>query len=682
VRLQELLTPHPKTAPAPDTEVRARFGRRSLALGIGVALAYLGLIAQSSHLMLAPDAQLEAKARNQFERATIVEGRRGQLLDRNGNILATTVQLVEVHADPSLLDDGQAADLAGQLAGPLGLDENELRVRLGQRARRDVLLARDLTPDQLVAVNELERGNKVYAHALFRVDEQRRFYPGRSDAAALIGVVGRNGRGRAGLEQTLDRKLRGATHKSVRMQDRQGRAVANDELEVDPGNDLVLTIDRRIQHIAEEVVAETLVRTGAQAAHAVVMDPATGDILAMVSQPTVNPNDLASLDMEAFKNRAALDAFEPGSVMKPFIAAVALETGLVTPDSMIDCENGSWTVGRKNIGDDHPHGLISVSDVIKFSSNIGTAKLALRMGAETTLTSLARFGIGRETGLGIPGETRGRMQPADRIKPIELATTAYGHGMSASAVQLVSAMATLANGGVRMQPRLVLRELDRHGDIVTDIEPRELARAVSADTAAKVIEMMVTVTDQGGTGTRARIDGYRVAGKTGTAWKHMNGGYSATARIGSFVGLVPADDPRLAIVVVVDTPSIGSRFGGIVAAPAFSDIGAEALRLMGVAPDPVLLAAASATQKTTTQATADADLPPEIQQPGEPGLAWTAEGQLRIPDLTGLSARDALVRLDGTGLGLSLRGSGQVVEQSPLAGTALDPGDAVALVLR
>ena len=679
----DVATPRPSTAPAPDEEVRARFVRRSLMLGVGVALAYLGLVAQMSNLMLAADPQLEAKARNQFERATIVEGRRGQLLDRNGNILATTVQLVEVHADPSLLDADQAQDLAARLAGPLGLDVSELALRLAQSSRRDVLLARDLTPDQLVAVTETERSNKVYAHAIFRIDEQRRFYPGRSDAAALIGVVGHNGRGRAGLEQTLDRKLRGATHKSVRMQDRRGRAVANDELDVDPGNDLVLTIDRRIQHIAEEVVAETIARTGALAAHAVVMDPATGDILAMVSQPTVNPNDLSSLDMEAFKNRAALDAFEPGSVMKPFIAAAALETGMVTPETMVDCENGRWTVGRKSIGDDHPHGMISVSDVIKFSSNIGTAKLALRMGAETTVTSLARFGIGKETGLGIPGETRGRVQPFDRIKPIELATTAYGHGMSASAVQLVSAMATLANGGVRMQPRLVLRELDRHGDVVTDIEPRELTRAVSADTAAKVIEMMVTVTDLGGTGTRARIDGYRVAGKTGTAWKHVNGAYSATARIGSFVGLVPADDPRLAIVVVVDTPSIGSRFGGIVAAPAFADIGAESLRLMGVAPDPVLLLAAAAAAKTPKEAlTPAAALPPEILQPAEPGVAWTASGQLRIPDLTGLSARDALVRMDGTGLGLTLRGSGQVVEQSPIAGTALDPGDAVALVLR
>lgn len=665
-------------APAePDGVVRTRSALRLLWVGAGIALGYLLLIGQASSIMLLPDPQLEAKASIQFEEAVERQGRRGDVLDRNGEILSTSVDLFEVHADPSLIDPTHVDEMATHLAPLLRTSSAELASKLSQHERRDVLLGRELTPDQADAVRKA-----AGREALFLVPSPRRFYPGRTDAAALLGIVGRNGAGLAGLEQTLDRYLRGETYRYVQWRDRKGRQITPKVPSVQPGNTVVLTLDRRVQRVVEEAMDHGWAAMKPAAMHAVVIDAQTGEILALSNRPAQNPNDTTQIDLNLFKNRAAMDAFEPGSVFKPFVAAAALEEGLVTPESKIDCEGGSWAVATKVIRDDHPHGVVTLAEVIKYSSNIGSAKLAFQLGARRTIDYLEGFGFNRFTGLNLPGETRGAMRPPDSIKPIELATTAYGHGVSANTLQLASAMATLANHGSRMKPMLVKEIRDAHGEVVRRFEPEEDRRVISEKTAIQTIEMMEKVTETGGTGTRARVEGYRVAGKTGTAWKHVAGGYSSTERIGSFVGLLPADRPEVAIVVVVDSPSEGSRYGGLTAAPVFSEIGEGVMRVLAVPPDPpekqLDIHGQPLLVKKPVEDTDDE--PAVARAPSE--LVWSSDGALRAPDLSGLSMRGALTTLQGAGLRISVRGTGLVASQSPAPGSRLAPGDAIEVVLQ
>ena len=673
-----LLEPDRNRPGQADGVARTRSAVRVAWLGTIIAAGYVALSVKASALMLLPDPQLETKAKVQFEEVVEVRGRRGDVLDRNGAVLATTVELTALHADPDLLDPGSAHALAEVVAPYAGVSPSHLASRLAVEGRRDVLMARELTPTDTRRISEELRKVAIdhpsVRGATWKEGEPQRFYPGVDDAGPLLGLVNRNGTGMAGLERTWDRELRGEVHKYVIWRDRKGRRVTPDSAHANEGHTIVLTLDRRIQHVAEEAVSEALERTGAQDAHAMVVDVATGEILAMVNRPTINPNDTSQFDIKQFKNHAAMDAFEPGSVFKPFVAAAAMEEGLVNPTTLVDCEGGHWAIGHKVIHDDHPHGVVTLAEVIKYSSNIGAAKLAFKLGPDRAIRYLTDFGFGRATGLDLPGETRGVLRSADTIKPIELATTAYGHGVSTSAIQLASAVATLGNDGVRMQLRLVREVRDSHGEVIERFDPVRDRRVISVENARKVIEMMVAVTEQGGTGTRARVPGYEVAGKTGTAWKHVDGGYSATARIGSFVGVVPADHPRVAIAVVVDTPTIGSSYGGIVAAPAFAAIAAATMRVLGVPAHPALL------DDDAISGAALAD-PRDAIPTAPPELTWTADGGLMAPDLTGLSLRDALVTLEGAGLRVQTTGSGQVARQVPAPGARLSPGDSVQVEL-
>ena len=685
----------------PDGEVRKTAAGRTRWIVGGVYLGFLVALMQAAIIMLLPDEKLEAKARVQFEDTHQVHGRRGDVFDRNGALLATTVDLFELRVNPALINEplpattsekerrsfgsapfaDPARELSRRLVGVIpGATEDSLYERLSRSNRQDEKLATDLTPADVKRVREVVRAmgkldRRLRGNAVREIEQPKRFYPGREDLAPLLGLVGPDGQGAAGLEQTLDPHLRGEVFKYIRWRDRKNRAISSDQRAPKAGHSVMLTIDRRIQHVAEEALELTMVETGALAAWAVVMDVGTGEILALANRPTANLNERGSIDFAQVKNRAVLDAIEPGSVFKPFVAAAAIQEGMATADTMIDCEGGAWVIGRKVIHDDHPRAVVTLTDVIKYSSNIGTAKLALDLGAERTLDYLRRFGFARESGLKIPGETRGTMRSAKEIKPIELATTAYGHGVTANAIQLASAYAALGNGGLRMEPRLTLAVRDAEGQLIERFTPVEDEQVIDAKTAAITVKMMESVVEEGGTGTRAAVPGYAVAGKTGTAWKHIDGGYSEIDRIGSFVGVIPADRPRLAIAVIVDSPTIGSKYGGIVAAPAFSTIGAEAMRILGVDPDPTRMP----TAKTGSKARPAAPLTREV---GERSLTWTDDGRLRTPDLGGLSLRDALATVQASGLQINAAGSGRVATQSPPPGTPLRTGEAISIRLR
>lgn len=694
-----------------DPVIRVRGNTRMAVLGGLISMGYLLLIGRASALMLLPDPRLEGKARLQFEQTVKIEGRRGDILDRNGLILATTVDLSALHVDPSLMTPQERELVAYAIAPLIDEDAAEILTRLNRVGRRDVVLARALTPEQgdkiIRARDSLANGVRdgsdddmpAIRNAILLRAEPHRFYPGRHLAGPVLGLVSHTGQGTAGIERSNDSILRGTRYQFVEWRDRLGRSITPDQTEIPGGQSIKLTIDQRIQHVADQAVADAVERTQASAGYAVVVEVQTGELLAIANWPTQNINEREGLQMGKMKNRAAMDAIEAGSVMKPFVAAAAIEEQLVTPDTLIDCEWGKWHIGRTRIHDDHGQGVVPLTKVIQKSSNIGAAKLAFMLGKETTLGYIADFGFGQATGLDLPGETRGFIRSAETIKPIELATTSYGQGATMSAVQLAYATAALGNDGARMKPILIKEIQNEHGDVIIRNEPTVEAQVVSPETARQTIAMMETVTQQGGTGKGARVPGFRVAGKTGTAQKaDPKGGYSETDRIGSWMGLVPAETPELAIVVVIDTPTVGESYGGVVAAPAFVEIAETALRLRGFVPDPALMPPPELEDEPDSDdfvASNDGNLdddeeeiPYFLQQEidaaprVEPELTWTQDGHFRTPDLTGMSLRDTYALLEGVGLSIQTRGSGRVITQNPLAGASLRPGDQVEVVLQ
>lgn len=665
--------------------------RRARLVAIGLCLGYGILALRAAQVMLGPDERLQTRARVQFQQPVVIQAQRGEILDRDGHLLASSVLMPTLHADPSRIEDDEVTSLSSELAGILDQSPSRLSRRLARENRRDVWLARNLHP--ALAREALAKSPRP--GALWITEEYRRYYPGGSLASALLGIVGRNGRGQAGLERAWDRYLRGDTFKFVELRDRRGRGirpVASAFRTAHRGDSVTLTLDRILQLAAEQALDEVVERSAPLSANMVVMDPRTGEILAMANRPTTNPNDTWNLDIRDLKNHAVVDAVEPGSVFKPFVAALALEDGLVTPESTVDCENGAWRVGRNTITDTHAHEHLSIGEIIKFSSNIGAAKLALRLGPEVFLEGLRSFGYGRSVSLGLLGEIRGTVRSPDHVRTIELATTAYGQGVTASTLQLATAVSAVANGGLYVKPYVVREVRDRRGEVVYTREPEVDHRVIAEEHARAVARMMVGVTETGGTATRAAMEGYRVAGKTGTAWKVVDGKYSPTARVASFIGFLPADDPVVAMAVIVDTPTQGSSYGGLAAAPAFRRVAEAVVRHYGLPPDPDYPPRENDESTTASREEAPVESPPLYTGTGFwsrprpehslPRVAWSDDGRYRLPDLSGLSLRDALVSLQGTGLEVALYGHGRVVGQRPPAGELLAPGRRLEVVLR
>ena len=655
------LPPIDPVVEAPE-QVRRRAVMRVRVVGALLMIGLFGTGIRGVQLCLSPsDRTLRAASIQRWDQVTL-QARRGAILDRNGRRLATSVATPNVVVDPLRVDEQDVELLAARAAKLLDLDPDEVAAKM-RRTNRYARLASKVHPATAAEVEALNHP------ALWIERNARRYYPEESLASQLMGFVDASGVGREGLESTLDEYLRGGAILLQRRRDRRGLSVDDPSQAGDAnrGMDVLTTLDRQIQRMSERALEGIVERSAPESANITVVEIATGDILAMANAPTFNPNSSNS-EATPRKNHAVQDAIEPGSVFKPFTVAAAVEAGLVDEHTPIDCEGGVYRIGRTRIHDDHPHGVISISEVIKYSSNIGSAKLAMRMGASSFVDALRQFGFGERTGVPLPGERRGVIRDPRKIKSIELATTAFGQGVTSTSLQLAMATATLANGGVRMKPRLVTRVQDMHGIPEYVQRPEVAQRVVSRETAEATGRMMVTVTEPGGTATRAQVPGYKVAGKTGTAQKVKDGRYSA-ARIGSFVGYVPAEDPVIAIVVTVDEPTKGSRYGGIVAAPAFAEVAGGALRYLGIPPNPELLEPAS-----------DDELP-LVEKPDAIRVAWTDNGWT-LPDLTGRPLRDVLVGLQGTGLAVNPRGSGLAVSQSPAPGAVVAPGTPVDIAFQ
>lgn len=644
--------------------VRARARMRTRAIGalFAVGLGLIGL--RGAALCLSPDPQTIRHASvTRWGQITIRE-RRGDVLDRHGRRLATSLDTPSVAVDPIGVREEDRVSLARELAHILELDQAEILEKLSRETRYQRLKSK-VHPAVARAVDELDHP------AVWSMRDSRRYYPEGLLASQIMGFVDSTGVGRGGLEKAMDGYLDGGQLVVQRRRDKGGHGVETEHAEhrPDAGMTVRTTIDRAIQRAAERALDGVVERHKPKAAFAVVIDVKTGDVLALANRPTFNPNALDT-DPAPRRNHALQDAIEPGSVMKPFTIAAAIEEGLVNEFTAVDCEGGAYYIGRSRIRDDHPHGVVTATEVLKYSSNIGSAKQALAIGADKFIAHFEAFGFGEPTGIDLPGERSGVMRDPAKIRPIELATTSYGQGMTVTGIQLAMATAALANDGKLMVPRIVSEVIDADGLPAWTMKPTVRRQAVSPETARMVARMMVSVTEPGGTATRAQVKGYRVAGKTGTAEKVENGTYG-DGRIGSFMGFLPADRPEVAIVVSVDEPTEGSRYGGIVAAPAFAEIGAEAMRVLGVPPD----ADPDSEESEVVASRAD-------ESSSEPlvlhrdGSSWT------LPDLRGRSLREVLTGLQDSGLAVALEGSGLAVAQSPSPGARIRDGEVVAVVFQ
>jgi cell division protein FtsI (penicillin-binding protein 3) len=545
----------------------------------GVAFAGLfGAVARRAYRLQVGDEseRLRAMAEEQYLREIELPPRRGRILDRNGAELASTADVDSIYCNPRRLSDPR--DAAQKLARILGLDRKELAVKLGQR-RFFAWVKRKVTPEEVDAVKGLGLPGMGF------VREPRRFYPNRMLAATVMGYSGADGKGLDGVELALDKSLRGQSSSVQGIRDALGRDLFVDgmgETATAAGSDVVLTIDRYLTFVAERAITAAQEQYGAKGVVAIVMDPRSGDLLVMASAPSYNPNDPSGATALGARNRVITDAFEPGSTMKTFTIAAALDAGAVRPDDRFDCMMGKMTVGKYTVHDTHPHGALTVAEVFKYSSNIGATKIARRLGRQRLSEALARFGFGRSTGLGLPGERAGVLRSVDKWGDIGFANLSFGQGITATPLQIVSALAAIAAGGVYHPPRIVARVVRADGTL-EPVAERPAMRVISEKAARDMTAIMVGVTETGGTARAAAIEGYSVAGKTGTAQKVSGGHYDSTKWLSSFIGFAPADDPRVAIAVMVDEPQ-GGHLGGAVAAPIFKEITEQALRYLHVPP--------------------------------------------------------------------------------------------------
>jgi cell division protein FtsI (penicillin-binding protein 3) len=540
------------------------------------ALAVIG--GKAVQLQVYQGGWLLAKANDQYFKSFQTVGKRGTIYDRNGNELAVSTRVTSIAARPAGLKQDRNA--YRKLAGALNRSPKSVQ-RVIKAKKPFVWLKRKATPKETEAVKALQLPGIEF------VSEYNRFYPKTTLAAQALGFTGLDANGLEGIEFYYDRYLSGSNRQVEIFRDALGDGFKKDSTAADGhgGGNLYLTIDQTIQYIAEKALTEVVDRHKARAGIAIVMRPDTGEILAMAQAPLFNPNAHPRIKKSLWRNRAITDQFEPGSTMKIFSAAAALESAGIHPNDIFYCENGAYRIGRNVVHDTKKHGWLSLQQIVKFSSNIGAVKISEKIGPQRLHRILNQFGFGQKTGFDSPGETPGSLADYSHWSDIDTAAVAFGHGISVSALQLVSAVSAIANNGVLMKPHVVARITNAEGKTVKRFEPQTVRRVISAGTAQLVKDILKTVMTEGGTGTNAALEGYSACGKTGTARKLDNTGrYSNKHHIASFVGFAPADRPAISVLVVVDEPQ-GNYYGGVVAAPAFKRIAEESLHYLGVPPE-------------------------------------------------------------------------------------------------
>jgi len=551
----------------PALSLRLPIGRARVLLSL-LLTGFVVLVGRALYLQVLDSEFLQHEGAMRYARSLELSAHRGRITDRNGELLAISTPVESVFASPQ--DVGMSAAQRRQLAALLGMSDAQLRERLAAKTRGFVYLKRHLPPDVAARVVQL----RLSGIGLRR--EYKRYYPAGAVASHVLGFTDIDDRGQEGIELAYEDWLAGKPGSRSVIKDRLGRVIEAGENVQPPleGRDLVLSIDSKLQYLAHRELKAAVKEHGAKAGAIVVLDSRTGEVLALANAPDYDPNARALRTPERTRNRAITDLFEPGSTLKPFTVAAALEARLVRPESRIQTAPGYLVVGDRRIRDVHPAGMLTVSEVIQRSSNVGVAKIALSMPGEQLWQLLTKVGFGSAPQVGFPGEVGGRLRDFQRWRPIEQATLSYGHGISVSLLQLARAYTVFSSEGVLQPLSLLRRQVPETG-----------AQVMSPGTANAVRTMLETVVQPGGTAVRAQVMGYRVAGKTGTARKLDGGRYADDRHVSSFVGLAPVSDPRLIVAVMIDEPTKGHYYGGVVAAPVFSAVISEALRTMHVPPD-------------------------------------------------------------------------------------------------
>jgi cell division protein FtsI (penicillin-binding protein 3) len=646
-----------------DAAVRTRV----LLLAAILAVAFGGLTARLGWLMVVKHGELTQLAERQYSRTIVLGAQRGPIVDRQGGALATSAATESLFVQPRSV--GDPVRIAARLAPILGQPEAEVHAAL-TGPRSFVWLRRKLPPTVAEQVRALREPGLGF------LPEPLRLYPNRELAAHVLGFEGAEG-GLEGVERAFNADLAGVPGKAIAGRDALGREVAAPHVlqQPQPGHGVMLTIDKTIQYIAEREIDAAYRRTHAKAAIAVVLEPRTGDVLAMAMRPTFNPNtflDVPSSDY--WRNRAVTDPFEPGSTFKAIMAAAALEEGVIRPDDRIYAENGAITLAGTTIRDWKKYGWLTFAEVLQNSSNVGSIKVGLSLGRDRYYRYMKAFGFGAPTNVGLAGESRGLLREPQRWSLLSLPTMSIGQEISVTALQMVTAFGAIANGGTLMQPRLVRATFDGEGRETRRFEIKAVRQVVSP-TTARTLSNLLTGVVESGTGRFAAIPGYAVAGKTGTAQKldPSTRRYSHAPGVLSFVGFAPADEPRFVMLVMLDEPR-NEKWGSEAAAPIFSAIGREILRYLEVPPRDV-----QPVQIVTGP-------PAELPAPPRMRLVSTAEasqpdGTRRMPDLGGKTLRQALEALEPLRVDVRLAGQGRVVRQVPAAGDPLEPGAIARLTL-
>jgi cell division protein FtsI (penicillin-binding protein 3) len=634
-----------------------------------VLFALLFLRAVDLAVLRGPD--FARRATRQHRQTITLVPQRGPIVDRHGALLASSLNVPSIFMRPKQLTSSDLARLP-QLAKALDVPLATLRAKVNGPAKF-VWLKRHALPQQARAVAALD------VTGVGQVDEPRRFYPHGELGAHVLGFVNVDSQGLAGVERRLDAQIRGEAQEVEVARDAHGRVFHKGALATKPleGARVELTLDAHVQAVTERELAAGVAAAKARAGAAIVLDPTTGEVLALASHPTFNPNDPTDRSGHDWKNRARnrilTEPYEPGSTYKGILAAAALDRGVVRPGDHLFCENGSYRYAKRVIHDVHGHGWLTMAEAIQYSSNICATKIGDRLGKERYYQALRDFGFGQRTGIELPGEEPGILRDANTWARIDLATHSFGQGVSVTPLQLAAAFGAIANGGVLMRPFLVRRIESATGELLQETAPVAVRRVIKPE-AARVATAILrrVVEERGGTGIKARIEGYPVAGKTGTAQKVTPGarGYSGKY-IGSFVGYLPADAPRAVILVMIDEPA-GRGFGGTVAAPVFQKIGTAVMRALGIEPE-------TAADHPPPPAMAPAPEPVVETADVVPPLEVVPDG---TPSFLGLSLREAMARAHDEGFDVRQRGSGWVVAQDPQPGTPRADDRRLALELR
>jgi cell division protein FtsI (penicillin-binding protein 3) len=628
-------------------------GRLIVAKGIFVVVL-LVIGGRAFQLQVLQGGKLMARGQQQHLQESIVLPKRGAVIDRTGEPLALSMESQSVFVRPRRIQNADA--VSRKLAEVLNLRVSELREKVISE-KPFVWIKRQISSSEAEKMQTLKLEGVGMQH------EPNRYYPQGQLAGQLIGFVGRDSEGLEGLELKYNEYIRGETRSAVAERDAHGRRVlvqGVEGLQVPPGSDIHLTLDTAIQHMAEKELEASILKYRARAGVAIIVEPYTGEVLALANYPAFDPNLYNKQSADQRRNRAVADSFEPGSTFKTVLAAAALEEGIVGKDDLFYCEMGKFPYAGRIINDTHPHAWLSFSKILQVSSNIGFTKVADKLKKERYFKYIEKFGFGRVTGLDAPGEVPGLVRRPETWAAIDLATHAFGQGISATPMQMVMAYAAIANGGFLMRPYVTRRVVSPQGQVLLENQPHVVRRVISENTARQLTSMLSEVTEEGGTGMMANIEGFAVAGKTGTAQKAdpVHGGYSAKKRVASFVGFVPANAPRLVALVLIDEPEV-NVYGGVVAAPVFRNVAQGALRRLAVAPQKSELIPAPSQRQ----------LEVAVRRVVRPvNSVSTIPAGEQVPDFVGLSMREALEKAQSMRMKIKLQGNGYVVRQAPVAG--------------